>query len=95
MKTSNHDFLEEISKKAIEEANKMDVDEPKLVWPESEEVRYQKPSELVSFKEVLMANSIQVDAIAQLLIEKDFFTKEEFFSKLKQVQMAYKSKDDV
>ena len=26
--------------------------------------------ELVSFKEMLMANSIQVDALAQLLIEK-------------------------
>ena len=27
-------------------------------------------SELVSFKELLMANSIQVDALAQLLIEE-------------------------
>jgi hypothetical protein len=33
------------------------------------------PSELVSFKELLMANSMQVDAIAQLLIEKGFFYK--------------------
>ena len=53
------------------------------------------PSELVSFKELLMANSIQVDAIAQLLIEKGVFTKEEFFDMLKQVQMDYKGKDDV
>ena len=45
------------------------------------------PSELVSFKELLMANSMQVDAIAQLLIEKGIFTKEEFFDMLKQVQM--------
>ncbi len=52
------------------------------------------PSELVSFKELLMANSIQVDAIAQLLIEKGFFTKEEFFAKLKQVQSEYKSNTD-
>ena len=52
------------------------------------------PSELVSFKELLMANSMQVDAIAQLLIKKDLFTKEEFFDMLKQVQMAYQSKDD-
>ena len=51
------------------------------------------PNELVSFKELLMANSIQVDAIAQLLIEKGFFTKEEFFVKLKKVQIEYESKD--
>ena len=45
MKTSNHDFLEKITKEALEKANEMDVDEPKLVWPEPEEVRYQKPKE--------------------------------------------------
>ena len=50
-------------------------------------------NELVSFKELLMANSIQVDALAQLLIEKGFFTKEEFFAMLKRVQMEYKSSD--
>jgi len=45
-------------------------------------------------KELLMANSIQLDAIAQLLIEKGFFTKEEFFAKLKQVQGQYQSNTD-
>jgi hypothetical protein len=35
-------------------------------------------SELVSFKELLMANSIQVDALAQLLIEKGFITRMSF-----------------
>ena len=49
------------------------------------------PKELVNFKELLMANSIQLDVIAQLLIEKGFFTKEEFFAKLKQVQSQYQS----
>jgi hypothetical protein len=39
--------------------------------------------ELVSFKELLMANSNQVDAAIQLLIEKGFFTQDEFFLKLK------------
>ncbi len=34
--------------------------------------------ELVSFTEMLMANSIQVDAVAQLLIEKGIVTEEEF-----------------
>jgi hypothetical protein len=49
-------------------------------------------SELVSFKELLMANSIQVDALAQLLIEKGIATQNEFFNNLKQVQAEYKSK---
>ena len=52
------------------------------------------PSELVNFKELLMANSMQVDAIAQLLIEKGIFTKEEFFDMLKQVQMDYQRREN-
>ncbi len=36
------------------------------------------PNELVSFKELLMANSMQVDAVAQLLIEKGIIAKEDF-----------------
>ena len=48
------------------------------------------PKELVSFKEFLMANSIQIDAAVQLLIEKGFFTKAEYFSKLKRVQGQYR-----
>ena len=50
--------------------------------------------QLVSFEELLISNSIQIDAVTQLLIEKGIFTKEEFFDMLKQVQMAYKSKDN-
>ena len=49
-------------------------------------------SEIVSFKELLMANSIQVDALAQLMIRKGFITKEEFFDMLKEVQAEYQSK---
>ena len=48
--------------------------------------------ELVRFKEMLIANSIQVDALAQLLIEKGIFSEQEFFTKLKMVQMEYESK---
>jgi len=48
--------------------------------------------EMVSFKEMLMANSVQVDALAQLLIEKGIISKEEFFTKLKQVQAEYEGK---
>jgi hypothetical protein len=47
---------------------------------------------LVSFKELLMANAIQVDALAQLLIEKWLISQEEFFCKLKEVQSNYESR---
>jgi len=49
-------------------------------------------SELVSFRELLIANSIQIDAIAMLLIEKGLIAKDEFDTKLKQVQMEYQRK---
>lgn len=45
--------------------------------------------ELVSYKEMLLANSIQVDALAQLLIEKGLITEEEYYGKLKEVQREY------
>jgi hypothetical protein len=48
--------------------------------------------QLVSFEELLVSNSIQIDAVTQLLIEKGIFTKEEFFVMLKKVQMEYKRK---
>ena len=50
-----------------------------------------EPKELVSFKEMLLANSIQVDALAQLLIEKGIITQPEFYAKLKRVQMEYQA----
>jgi len=48
--------------------------------------------EMVSFKELLMAQMIQIDTVTQLLIEKGIFTEEEFYSKLKQVQAEYQKK---
>ena len=51
------------------------------------------PDELVSFRELVIANSIQVDALAMLMIDKGFFTQDEYFKKLKQVQMEYKRND--
>jgi len=39
-----------------------------------------------------MANAIQVDTAVQLLIEKGFFTEDEFFTKMKQVQIKYMKK---
>ena len=47
------------------------------------------PNELVDFKELLIVNSMQVDVMAQLLIQKGIFSQEEFFTMLKQVQMEY------
>ena len=37
-------------------------------------------NEMVSFKELLMANSIQVDALAQLLIEEGIITQVSFLN---------------
>ena len=45
--------------------------------------------EAVSLDELKFANTIQVDALAQLLIEKGLISEQEFFSKLKQVQAQY------
>jgi mannitol/fructose-specific phosphotransferase system IIA component (Ntr-type) len=52
------------------------------------------PNELVSFRELLFSNNIILDAVTRLLIEKGIITDEEFFAKLKEVQMEYKSKDN-
>ena len=50
------------------------------------------PADLVSFKELLMANSIMADALVQLLIDKGLITQTEFFENLKQVQIDYQNK---
>ena len=48
--------------------------------------------ELVSFKEMLMANSVQVDALCQLLIEKGIITEEEFVARYKKVDREMKER---
>ena len=48
--------------------------------------------ELVSFKELLMSNSIQVDAVSQLLIEKGVCTEDVFYNKLREVMRQYQEK---
>ena len=52
------------------------------------------PDELVSFRELLISNTIQLDVVTRVLIEKGIITDDEFFVKLKKVQMEYKSKDN-
>ena len=51
------------------------------------------PNEIVTFKEMLMANSVMVDALAQLLIEKGVISEHEFLMKLKKVQADYENSD--
>ena len=52
------------------------------------------PKEMVSFRELLISNTIQLDIVTRLLIEKGIITEEEIIATLKQVQMEYKSKDN-
>jgi hypothetical protein len=49
-------------------------------------------NDLVTFKELIISNSMQVDAAVKLFIEEGFFSKEEFFDKLKQDQFTYQRK---
>ena len=46
-------------------------------------------NEIGTIQDLLMANSMQLDAIAQLLIEKGLFSKEELFDMLKRIQKEY------
>ena len=50
--------------------------------------------ELVTFKEMLITNSIQVYALAQLLIDKGIITRDDYFKKLSDVQQIYQSKTE-
>ena len=45
--------------------------------------------EVVSTDELLMAQMIRLDAIAQLLIEKGLISEQEFYAKLQDVQAQY------
>lgn len=49
-------------------------------------------NELVAFQELLIANSIQVDALVQLLIEQGLISEQRFFQKLKEVQAQYENR---
>ena len=47
-----------------------------------------------AFEELLISNTIQLDVITQLLIEKGVITEEEFSDMLKRVQTEYKRNDN-
>ena len=48
-----------------------------------------EPKEAVDIREFVMTNTIQVDTMYRLLIDKGFFTEAEFLEKLKAVQADY------
>ena len=48
------------------------------------------PKEIVEFRELLIANTIQIDTMYQILIEKGLVTEAEFLTRMKKVQMDYK-----
>lgn len=47
------------------------------------------PNEIVDFRELVMTNTIQVDTMYRLLIDKGYFTEAEFLKKMKEVQTLY------
>jgi len=52
-------------------------------------------SEIVEFKELLIANSIQTDTLVQLLIEEGIISEQKFFTKFKQVQAQYQKIESI
>ena len=50
--------------------------------------------ETVGFDELDLANTIQIDALSQLLIEKGLITEQDFFTKLKLVQREWAAKKE-
>ncbi len=52
-------------------------------------------SEIVNFKELMIANSIQNDALVQLLIEEGIISEQKFFTKLKEVQAQYQKNESI
>jgi len=43
------------------------------------------PKQIVSFKELLMSQVVQQEALTRLLVEKEIFTKEEFWEMVNKV----------
>ncbi len=52
-------------------------------------------NEISTIQDLLMANSMQLDAIAQLLIEKGIFSKDELFNMLKRIQREYQKTGNI
>jgi hypothetical protein len=52
------------------------------------------PKEQVRVQEVLMANSIMIETLTQLLMDKGIISNEEFFTTLKKVKTDYQKKSN-
>jgi hypothetical protein len=50
------------------------------------------PNEISSLQDLLLAQMIQIDTLTLMLIEKNVFTQDEFFAKLKEVKAEYESR---
>ena len=50
------------------------------------------PKQVVSFKELLISQMVQQEALAKLLVENEVFTKEEFLEMVKVVDRELKKK---
>jgi hypothetical protein len=50
------------------------------------------PQQAYDFKELLIAEMIEIDTITQLLIEKGIITQQEYLSKLKYVKQEYEKR---
>lgn len=46
----------------------------------------------VTFEEFLVSNMLEIQAVAQLLVEKGIITEQEYYDKLKAVQMEYRER---
>ena len=46
-------------------------------------------SKLVTFKELLMANSIEVDTVTNICIQLGIFTEEELYKKLQEIKSEH------
>ena len=46
-------------------------------------------TDLANIEELLVSNTIQLDAVTQLLVQKGFITKDELSDMLKQIQTEY------
>ncbi len=47
------------------------------------------PDEVITYDELIMANTMKIDALVELMIDKGIITEKEFFHKLRELQHAY------
>ncbi len=53
-----------------------------------------RSNDLADIEKLVVSNTLQLDAITQLLIQNGIFSQEELFAMLQKVQIEYKRKDN-